>query len=144
MTRFIAILMIGLVLEAVGVTLLSKGLKASGGLDRLSLGAVASYLPKILSQPSFLLGVLFETAFFGILLYLLAQRDVSLVWPLTALGFVITALVARFVLGEEVSLVRWTGIALIVAGAALVSYSEAAKKAGPSTIRGDKVDSTSE
>ena len=44
-----------------------------------------------------LLGILFEACFFGVLLYLLSQKDVSLIWPLTSLGFLITALAARMV-----------------------------------------------
>jgi uncharacterized membrane protein len=65
------------------------------------------------------------------LLYLLAHRDVSLIWPLTSLGFVLTALMARFLLGEQVSMVRWTGVILIVLGAALVSWSETFKREHP-------------
>jgi drug/metabolite transporter (DMT)-like permease len=76
---------------------------------------------------SILTGIAFEAVFFGALLYLLSQRDVSLIWPLTSLGFVITALAARWVLHEQVSWVRWSGVALIVVGAGLVSYSESLK-----------------
>ena len=74
-----------------------------------------------------MLGVALETVFFGALLYLLSQRDVSLIWPLTALGFVLTALAAKFILREEIHWVRWMGVVLIVIGAALVSYSEKMK-----------------
>jgi drug/metabolite transporter (DMT)-like permease len=52
---------------------------------------------------------------------------VSLIWPLTALGFVLTALAAKFILREEVSWLRWSGVILIVIGATLVSYSEKTK-----------------
>ncbi len=55
---------------------------------------------------------------------LLKQSDVSLVWPLTSLGFVLTALAAKFILHEQVNFARWCGVGLIVAGAALVSWSE--------------------
>jgi hypothetical protein len=41
------------------------------------------------TNKSILTGVFFEAIFFGFLLYLLSQKDVSIVWPLTALGFVI-------------------------------------------------------
>jgi len=47
-----------------------------------------------------------------------------LIWPLTSLGFVLTALSAKFILREHVAGTRWIGVALIVAGAALVSWSE--------------------
>lgn len=123
MTRLYIILLVGLVLEAVGVAFLSKGLKTLQGLPGLG-----PLLWKGVTQPHLLLGTAFEACFFGILLYLLSQRDVSLVWPLTSLGFVLTALMARFLLGEEVSMLRWAGVALIVIGAALVSWSETSKK----------------
>jgi len=74
-----------------------------------------------------LLGTLLEAIFFGVLLYLLSQRDVSLIWPLTSLGFVLTALAARMVRHEEVSALRWTGVIIIVIGAALVAWSEQTK-----------------
>lgn len=128
MTKFIVILLLGLFFEAVGVTFLSHGLKMIGGLERVTVPEVMRLVGKGASQPSILLGILFEAIFFGFLLYLLAQRDVSLVWPLTALGFVLTALVAHFYLGEHVSLLRWVGVCLIVIGAMLVSWSEKQKE----------------
>src|SRR6185436_1621073 len=75
-----------------------------------------------------LAGVALETTFFIFLLVLLKRHDVSLIWPLTALGFVLTALSARFILHEQVSTTRWVGVILIVVGAALVSWSEKSKR----------------
>jgi uncharacterized membrane protein len=144
MARFIIILLVGLFFEAVGVTLLSKGLKSIGGLEKISLDALAAFVPKAVTHPTFLLGVLFETVFFCILIYLLAQKDVSLVWPLTALGFDITALSAKVYLGEQISAMRWTGVILIVAGAMLVSYSEALKSGKPTDESSHSPVSTSE
>ena len=128
MLKFVLILLVGLVLEAVGVVLLSRGLKEVGELERVSVAEVARLVKAGVTHPKILLGVAFEAAFFGILLYLLARADVSLVWPLTSLGFVITALAARFYLHETVSPVRWAGVALIVVGAGLVSWSDQVKK----------------
>ena len=94
-----------------------------------SIAATASEMvAKGATNPSVLLGVALEAAFFGALLYLLSQRDVSLIWPLTALGFLITALAAKFILKEEVTALRWAGVLLIVIGASLVSYSEKSKE----------------
>jgi drug/metabolite transporter (DMT)-like permease len=124
MPRLLAILIFALAVEAVGVVYLSRGLKQIGGVERVAPGEVARLIRRGATNPSLLGGLALEAAFFGALLYLLAQRDVSLIWPLTALGFVLTALASRFLLGEEVHWVRWCGIGLIVAGAALVSFSE--------------------
>jgi drug/metabolite transporter (DMT)-like permease len=124
MTKLIAILLIGLVFEAVGVVFLSQGLHEIGEVKSVSMGEIGRIIVRGAVNRNVLLGVLLETIFFGVLLYLLSQRDVSLVWPLTALGFVITALAARMVRHEDVSALRWTGIVVIVIGAGLVAWSE--------------------
>ena len=36
--------------------------------------------------------------------------------PVTAIGYVVTAFAARFILGESISPSRWAGIVLITAG----------------------------
>ena len=133
MTRILLILIIGLVFEAVGVVFLSAGLKQIGELQQVTLAEISRLLARGAANHHILLGVFFEAVFFGCLLYLLSQRDVSLIWPLTSLGFVITAIAAKWFLHEEVSFLRWAGVALIVAGATLVSYSEKAKTKTPET-----------
>ena len=127
MTKILLILIIGLVFEAVGVVFLSAGLKQIGELQQVTVAEISRIVARGAVNRNILLGVFFETVFFGFLLYLLSQRDVSLIWPLTSLGFVITAIAAKLFLHEEVSFLRWAGVALIVVGAALVSYSEKAK-----------------
>ena len=127
MTRVLIVLLIALVLEAVGVVFLSRGLKQIGEVEKLTATQVARVIRRGAVNPSILFGVALETIFFGALLYLLSQRDVSLIWPLTALGFVLTALAAKFILHEDIHWTRWLGVALIVLGAALVSYSEKMK-----------------
>jgi drug/metabolite transporter (DMT)-like permease len=132
MAKVLIVLLVGLVLEAVGVVFLSKGLKEIGELPAVNLTEIARVLRLGIMNPSLLAGVAFEAAFFGALLYLLSQRDVSLIWPLTSLGFVITALAAKFMLHEQVAPLRWAGIALIVVGAGLVTWSEKLKQPPPS------------
>ena len=127
MTKIVAILLAGLVLEAVGVVLLSQGLHEIGEVKTISAGELGRIIVRGATNRNILLGVFFEACFFGVLLYLLSQKDVSLVWPLTSLGFVITALSARWVRHEDVSALRWTGVVIIVIGAALVALSEQAK-----------------
>ena len=131
MTKILVILIFALCVEAVGVVFLSKGLKQIGEVQSVTAREIGRIIGKGAANPSVLLGVALEAAFFGALLYLLSQRDVSLIWPLTALGLVITALAAKLILKEEVSAVRWAGIFLIVIGASLVSYSEKAKEKPP-------------
>jgi drug/metabolite transporter (DMT)-like permease len=127
MTKMIGILLIGLLFEAIGVVFLSQGLHEIGEVKTVSCSEIGRIIGRGVLNRNILLGTLFETCFFGVLLYLLSQRDVSLIWPLTSLGFVITALAARWVRHEEISALRWTGVLVIVIGATLVAWSEQAK-----------------
>jgi drug/metabolite transporter (DMT)-like permease len=131
MFRLILILLGALVLEAIGVVLLSQGLKQAGELTQRTFPEMLRLAGRCLTNGNFLLGVLMELIFFLALLYLLKSADVSLVWPLTSLGFVLTTLAAKYIRHEQVSNVRWAGVFLIMAGAALVAYSERLKTAPP-------------
>ena len=132
MTKVLIVLVLALIVESVGVVFLSKGLKQIGEPAKLNVREIAGVVRRGVTNSSVLLGVALEAAFFGALLYLLSQRDVSLIWPLTSLGFLLTALSAKLILHEQVSGMRWAGVALIVLGAGLVSYSEKAKVSQPS------------
>lgn len=127
MAKMILILLAALVLEALGVVFLSQGLKEIGGAPKINFTEITRLVGRGLTNRHILLGVLLETIFFVALLVLLSRWDVSLIWPLTALGFVLTTLAARFLRHEEVSSVRWSGVFLIMAGAALVAWSEKVK-----------------
>jgi drug/metabolite transporter (DMT)-like permease len=119
MTRLVLILLLGLVFEAVGVVLLSRALKetrAAAGPD----APRAALVVRCLRSPVLWAGVACEAVFFGTLVYLLSRGDVSLIWPLTSLGLVLTTLAARCLLHEQVSPLRWVGVGLIVLGSALV------------------------
>jgi uncharacterized membrane protein len=65
--------------------------------------------------------VALQASFFALYLALLSRADVSQVLPLTALDYIVVALLAQWLLGEGVTMVRWAGIAFIVVGVALVS-----------------------
>jgi len=52
---------------------------------------------------------------------LLSWADLSYVLPVTAVGYVLNALLGRFLLLEQVSWQRWAGTLLIMSGVALVS-----------------------
>jgi drug/metabolite transporter (DMT)-like permease len=133
MYKLLSILLVSLVLEAIGVVLLNKGLRQMGELSAYTWSEAVRVFRLGIINPYFLLGVFFEALFFGGLLILLSKSDVSFVWPLTSLGFVITTIAARFYLHEQVTGWRWFGVLLIVAGAGLVSWTEHRKESGPAT-----------
>ena len=133
MGKFLIILIVALTFEAIGVVFLSGGLKQIGEPQAINAKEIVALIKRGATNRNILIGVLFEAIFFAGLLYLLSQRDVSLIWPLTSLGFVLTAIAAKFFLGEQVSGLRWAGVCLIMLGAALITYSEKQKTPVPAT-----------
>lgn len=130
MAKLLVILVISLLLEAVGVVLLDKGLHEIGEVQKISVPEILRLIGRGATNRYILLGMVFETFFFIGLLIMLSNWDVSLVWPLTSLGFVLTTLAAIFIRHEQVSALRWGGVILIMIGAALVGWSEKRKGAG--------------
>ena len=135
MTKILIILLIAFVFEAFGVIALKKGINEIGAQYTVRKAAampvwknVVTLVGNWFANKNVLFGLLLETIFFILLQYLLGQRDVSFVWPLTAVSFVMTTLAAQFFLHERVNTLRWSGVALIVLGAALISYGEHQKE----------------
>lgn len=128
MIRLLLVLLFGLLLEATGVVLLSKGIKEIGDMAQVNVGELVRLLGRGVTNRHILLGVAFEAGFFGCLLFLMSRGDVSFVWPLTALSFVITTLAAKLFLHEEVSGLRWGGVVLIILGAGVITYTEKLKE----------------
>src|SRR5947207_11540448 len=123
MAKLLVILLIGLAFESAGVVLLKQGMVQIGDRGTLSAGNIARILKTGATNPRILMGVLFEAIFFASLLLLMSKSDISFLWPLTGLSFVFATFAAIWFLGEQVSLIRWVGVVLIMLGAGLISYS---------------------
>jgi drug/metabolite transporter (DMT)-like permease len=102
---------------AVGDSVLSHGMKQVGNI---SLHHLSSVLLAVLN-PWVAVGILLLLAFFASYTTALSWADLTYVLPATSLGYVLLALIARFVLHEHVSPLRWLGIALIAAGVGFVA-----------------------
>lgn len=131
MTKILIILLVAFTFEAFGVIALKKGINQIGAQYTARQAAampvwknVATLVGNWFTNKDVLLGLLLETIFFVLLQYLLGQCEVSFVWPLTAVSFIMTTLAAQFVLHERVNALRWSGVVIIVIGAALISYGE--------------------
>ena len=133
MAKLLIILIIGMVFEATGVVLLKKGITQIGDVRKISAPEILRVVRGGITNTNILLGVFFEALFFGCLLVLMSRSDISFLWPLTALSFVMTTFAALLFLGEKVSGARWIGVVFIMIGAAFISYSEHSKPKPAST-----------
>jgi drug/metabolite transporter (DMT)-like permease len=87
-------------------------------------------MPRSLHTPFEYIGALFQPwVALGVVLLivwqlsrmaLLSWADLSYVVPVTAVGYVVVALLGRVFLDERITMARWVGIVLIVAGVMLV------------------------
>ena len=97
--------------------MLSHGMKQTGSI---SLNHLQGVIFAILN-PWVAVGILLLLAFFATYMTALSWADLTYVLPATSLGYVLLALVARFVLHEHVSPLRWFGIALITSGVGFIA-----------------------
>jgi len=105
------------VFAASGDSMLSHGMKQVGGISIHHLQSVIFAV----ANPWVVLGILFLLGFFATYTNALSWADLTYVMPATALGYVLLALVARFVLHEHISPLRWMGIVLITSGVGFVA-----------------------
>jgi drug/metabolite transporter (DMT)-like permease len=123
MLRTVVLLFFGLACESVGNVLLRKGMKEIGYVQSLSFSSLVSTFLKIATNLTVIAGVALDALFFGCLLIALSWAEVSVVLPLTAMGYLTTAITAKLLLHEDITLLRWVGTITIVIGCMLVGKS---------------------
>jgi drug/metabolite transporter (DMT)-like permease len=105
------------VFAAAGDSMLSHGMKQAGSI---SLNHLQGLIIAVLN-PWVAVGILLLLGFFASYMNALSWADLTYVLPATSLGYVLLALVAKFALHEQVSPLRWLGIALISGGVGFVA-----------------------
>ena len=105
------------VFAAAGDSMLSYGMKQTGSISIHHLqGLISAVL-----NPYVAVGIALLLAFFASYMNALSWADLTYVLPATSLGYVLLALVAKFALHEQISLLRWLGIVLISGGVGFVA-----------------------
>jgi drug/metabolite transporter (DMT)-like permease len=100
--------------------LFKMGMNSIGPLeDLLSLKTVTM----ILSNKYIIIGLILYGVSSVLWLVGLSMLDVSLMYPLLSLAYVVTTVLAFMVLNEPVRTTRWIGILLIILGSILVGVN---------------------
>jgi uncharacterized membrane protein len=108
-----------------GNMLLAMGMERMPDFAQVGLQA---YIAGLLHSPFVLPGVVLSATSMLTQLSLFSWADLSFVIPCTASSYVISMILAEFILGEQVHLVRWVGVALIFVGVVLVARTPVATK----------------
>jgi len=107
--------------DSAGDVLITKGMKEVGEISTIKPKELLAIARRVLSNRNFLSGIFFMAVTFFSFLTVLSWADLSLVFPSTALVYVVSALGARFILKETVTFQRWLGIGLVCLGVVLTS-----------------------
>lgn len=117
--KVLVIMLFAVISVSVGETLLAKGMKASTSVT----GSVWTQFMGVLNRHT-LTGSMLMMFFFWLYAYSLRRADLSFVLPITALSYLLGALLAKHYLGETVTATRWLGVAIITVGVIVVGLGE--------------------
>lgn len=125
MTRVLVAMTVGGLAAAVGQVLLRIGMQQVGELAGFGPGALWRFGAAAVLNPWVIGGTALNAAFYALFLVALSWSGITVVLPLSALEYGFAALLAMAFLGEVVTPLHWTGIALVTAGVALISVGAA-------------------
>jgi len=118
----LALIFLDVILNVVGQLSLKYGMSQFGNFS-LSLNTLPPVFLKAATNPNVLLGLVCYGLGFLVWLIVLAKAEVSYAYPLISLGYVFTAILARFMFGEAVSFTRMAGILVTCLGVFLIARS---------------------
>lgn len=101
--------------------MLKAGMNQVGSVELGDIDAVARLVLKVFLTPALLTGVLLYILSSFFWLIGLSQVELSYAYPFVGLAYVLVVLFSWLFLKESVTLIRWAGVMLIVAGVFLVS-----------------------
>jgi uncharacterized membrane protein len=106
----------------IGDVLSAKGMAIHGELQDFGPRAVGHALRYMMNHPLVLAGIASNALSFFSFIALLSFAELSFAVPVTALGYVLKAALARWYLREYVSWRRWTGAVLVTIGIVLLCF----------------------
>jgi uncharacterized membrane protein len=98
------------------------------GMNSITINGLSSILNpqvilEIITNGYVISGIIIYGLALLLLLGIMTKEDISFIYPLLSLGYVLTAIFAIFFLNETVSMLRWIGIGFIFLGSYLIGRS---------------------
>ena len=118
----LSLILLDVVLNVTGQLSLKHGMSKYGNFA-LSLDALPPIFLKAATSPYVLMGLVCYGLGFLVWLIVLSKAEVSYAYPLISLGYVFTAILARALFGEAVSMTRMAGILVTCLGVFLIARS---------------------
>lgn len=118
-----ALILFSVSLSAVAQIVLKTGMSSPSVTHVMKLGTPFEMAMQIALNPWVVGGL--GMYFFGALvwLFVLAKVDVSFAYPFVGLGFILTMIMGKFVMGDDITLSRMAGTLFVAAGVVLIARS---------------------
>lgn len=117
-----ALILSGVLLNAAAQLLLKAGTNAVGQFE-FTAANIAPIGARLVLEPHIVGGVACYVVSLVVWVLGLSRTEVSIAYPMLAIGYVVNALAAWYLFDENLSAARWTGIGFIVLGVFLVVRS---------------------
>lgn len=115
-------LIAGVLLNAAAQLLLKAGTNRLGVLT-LTANAWPQTIARMATESHFIGGAAIYVVSLVVWILGLSRVPVSIAYPMLSLGYIVNAIAAHYLLGEALTVQRWLGIGVIVAGVWLVARS---------------------
>lgn len=125
MNIYITLFCVGMVLGLMGQLLLKKGMIHIGEVTLFSKGIrnLSKTVWNMMTNKTVLAGIFFFAVSSLLWLVILSGLELSYIYPLVSINYVLVALSSRVLFKEKVTKARWLSIAVIIVGVILVSSS---------------------
>ncbi len=118
---FLAIIMTDVV-ESVAEIFFKSGTNMVG-MDHITFSNLSTFIPQVFTNYSVWIGIFLHVMNFLLWITILSKIDLSLAFPIGSTSYILVPLLSIIFLRENISLLRWAGIASIVAGIYFISKS---------------------
>jgi len=108
------LVLINIVLLVTGQVLWKIGLQNLGGIRLDNLGA-------LILSPYIIIGMALYVVATGIWFVVLSKAQLSAVYPLQSTAYALGVVAAVIIFKEQISVIRWVGVGVIIFGAFLVT-----------------------
>ena len=105
----------------IGDVLKAKGMKEHGEIHDFGLSAFSRLLAMLARNKLIILSVLCMAVSFFSFMALVSIADLSFSVPATAITYVFETILARYILKERITWIRWTGAYLVAFGVLLLA-----------------------
>ena len=120
--NYLPLILLGVLLNAGAQLLLKQGMRRIEHFDFVWAN-LAPVGMQVAANPFVLAGLFSYVISVFVWLLVLSRVDVSFAYPMLSVGYIVNAIAAYYLFGEDLSLTRVSGILVITAGVYLISRS---------------------